>query len=92
MSFLKSSTSIIRYDFKPEFCFSDVLGYPELAVVGVLGSDVAEWSFFSVSMIMFAFCHLVISGVRCSSCFWLELVFPLILLSSVSTPGSPTAS
>jgi hypothetical protein len=47
----------------------------------------------SVSKIlMFAFRHLVISGVRFSSCLWLELVPPVILLASVSTPGSPTVS
>jgi hypothetical protein len=39
---------------------------------------------------MFAFHYLVISGGRCSSCLWLELVPPVILLASVSTPGSPT--
>jgi hypothetical protein len=37
--FLKSSTSIMRYDFKSESFFSGVLGYLEHAVVGVLGSD-----------------------------------------------------
>ena len=42
MSFLKSSTSIIRYDFKSESSFSSVLEYPSLAVVGVLGSDDAK--------------------------------------------------
>ena len=43
----------------------------------------------SVSKIlMFALCHLVISGVRTSSCLWLELVLPVILLASVSTPVS----
>jgi hypothetical protein len=41
---------------------------------------------------MFAFHHLVISGVRCSSCLWLELVLPVILLPSVSTPVSLTLS
>jgi hypothetical protein len=47
----------------------------------------------SVSKILtFAFHHLVISGVRCPSCLWLELVPPVILLASVSTPGSPTPS
>jgi hypothetical protein len=35
---------------------------------------------------MFAFYHLVISGVRCSSCLWLELVHPVSLLAFVSTP------
>jgi hypothetical protein len=47
----------------------------------------------SVSKILsFAFCHLVISGVVCSSCLWLELIPPVILLGSVSTTGSPTLS
>ena len=43
----------------------------------------------SVSKIlMFAFRHLVISGVSCYSCVWLELVPSVILLASVSRPGS----
>jgi hypothetical protein len=43
MPFLKSYTSIMRYDFKSESCFSGVLGYPGLAVVGVRGgSEVAQ--------------------------------------------------
>jgi hypothetical protein len=46
MPFLKSFTSIMRYDFKSESCFSGVLGYPGLAVVGVLGSDDVQWSWF----------------------------------------------
>jgi hypothetical protein len=46
MPFLKSSTSIIRYDFDSESCFSGVLGYPGLAEVGVLGSDEGERSWF----------------------------------------------
>jgi hypothetical protein len=40
MSFLKSSISIMRCDFKSESYFSDVLGYPSLAVLGELDSDV----------------------------------------------------
>ena len=36
----------MRYDFKSESCFSDVLGYPGLAEVGVLGNDDSEWSWF----------------------------------------------
>ena len=39
MSFLKSSIIIIRCDFKSKSCFSGVLGYPGLAMVGELGSD-----------------------------------------------------
>ena len=42
MSFLKSSIIIMRCDFKSESCFSGVLGYPGLVVVGVLGSDDAK--------------------------------------------------
>jgi hypothetical protein len=41
---------------------------------------------------MFAFCHLVISGVHCYSCFCLEISPPVILLASVSTPGSQNVS
>ena len=45
---------------------------------------------FSVSKIlMFTFCHFLISGVRCSSSLCLELDPPVILLAYVSTPGSP---
>jgi hypothetical protein len=36
----------MRYDFKSESCFSSVLGYPGLILLGVLGSDDAEWSWF----------------------------------------------
>jgi hypothetical protein len=47
----------------------------------------------SVSKIlMFAFHHLLISGVSCYSCLWLELIPTFILLASVSTPGSLTFS
>jgi hypothetical protein len=46
MLFLKSSSNIMIYDFKSESWFLGVLGYPRLAVVGVLGSDDAEWSWF----------------------------------------------
>jgi hypothetical protein len=45
----------------------------------------------SVSMILtFAFSHLVFSGVRFSSCLWLDLIPHVILLASGSTPGSLT--
>jgi hypothetical protein len=45
-----------------------------------------------IKSLSFAFCHLVISGVRRSSLLWLEHVLLVILLASVSTPGSPTLS
>jgi hypothetical protein len=37
---------MMRCDFKSESCFSGVLGYPELDLVGILGSDDAKWSWF----------------------------------------------
>ena len=46
MPFFKSFTSIMRYDFKSESCFSGVLGYPGLTEVVVLGSDDGEQSRF----------------------------------------------
>jgi hypothetical protein len=69
-----------------------VLGYPGLTVGGVLGSDDAESSWFLLVRFLFAFRHLVISGVQCSSCLCLELVPPVIQLASVSIPRSPTLS
>jgi hypothetical protein len=45
-SFSMSSTIIMRYAFKSGSSFLGVLGYPGLAVVGVLGSDDDEWSWF----------------------------------------------
>jgi hypothetical protein len=39
MSSLKSSIIIVRCDFKSESCFSGVLEYLGLAVVGEQGSD-----------------------------------------------------
>jgi hypothetical protein len=42
----------------------------------------------SVSKILtFVFSHLLISGVSCYSCLWLEIVPPVILLASISRPG-----
>jgi hypothetical protein len=42
MSCLKSSIIIMRTDFRSEFCFSGVMVYPGLAMVGELGSDDAK--------------------------------------------------
>jgi hypothetical protein len=41
-----SSTINMRYAFKSGSSFSGVSGYPDLAEVGVLGSDDGEWSCF----------------------------------------------
>ena len=42
---------------------------------------------FCFKILMFAFCHLVISGVSCYSCLCLEIVPLMILLSSISIAG-----
>jgi hypothetical protein len=42
MPILKSSIIIMRSDFRPKSCFSAVLDYTGLAVVGELGSDDAR--------------------------------------------------
>jgi hypothetical protein len=39
MTFLKFSIIAMRCNFQSESCFSALLGYPGLAVVGGLGSD-----------------------------------------------------
>jgi hypothetical protein len=75
----------MRYDFKSESCFSRThcgrrIGFWWCWVVLVCVSKI----------LMYGFRHLVISGVRYSSWLWLELVAPVILLVSVSTPRSPT--
>ena len=42
----------------------------------------------SVSRILtFSFCHLVIPGVICYSCLWLEIVPQVIMLTSIGRPG-----
>jgi hypothetical protein len=42
MSFLKSSITVMRSDFRCESCFPGVMVYPALAMVGELGSDDAK--------------------------------------------------
>jgi hypothetical protein len=56
----------MKCDFKSESCFSGVLGYQGLAVVGELGSDDALVSVAYV--LVLASHHLVICGVSCSCC------------------------
>ena len=73
MPFLRSSTSIMRYDFESESCFSGVLGYPGLAEVGVLGSDDGEWSWF----LLVRFLHLPFV-------IWESLVLVVIVVSGWS--------
>ena len=62
----------MRYDFKPNSCFSGVLDYLELFVVGELGSDVAMWPWFLLVMFLclpFAiWLSLVLAGVAVSDC------------------------
>ena len=71
---------------------------PGLAIRVCLGAlDWAKWECWVLMMVsvlvsvskilMFTFRHLVISGVSCYSCLWLEFVPLLILLASISRPG-----
>jgi hypothetical protein len=77
----------MKYDFKSESSFSGVLGYPGLGEVRV-GSDHV---LVSVSKILpFAFHHLAVSSVRCSSCPRLDLVSLLILYPLCALQGLPT--
>ena len=52
ISSLKSSINIMRCDFKSKSCFSGVLQYPGLAVVGELGSDGAMLPWFLLVMFL----------------------------------------
>jgi hypothetical protein len=73
----------MRYDFKSTSCFSGVLHYHCNGSTGFWWCQVV---LVSVGKILtFAFCHLVISVVRCSCCHWMELVPPVSLLVCVST-------
>ena len=73
MSFSISSTSIMKYDFKSESCFSDVLGYPGLSVLGVLGSDDSEWSWF-----------LLVGFLGLPFTIWQSLVLDILAVSGCS--------
>ena len=46
MSFLKSSSIMIKYDFETRSCFSGVFGYSMFVLVGELGSDDGMQSWF----------------------------------------------
>ena len=46
MSSLESTITFKRWDFRSEPCFSDVLAYPGLIVVGEHGLDGTKWSWF----------------------------------------------
>ena len=53
MSFLNSSISIMKCDFKSKSCFSVVLGYPALALMGELVSFLFYFVFFLFFSIFF---------------------------------------
>jgi hypothetical protein len=75
----------MRYDFKSESCFSGILGYPELTVVGELDFKDAKYLGFCCLCSCLASHRLVISGVTWSCCLWMWLVPPTSLC--VRTPG-----
>jgi hypothetical protein len=63
----------MRYNFKSESCFSGVLGYSGLAVVGVVCSDGAQWSWF----LLVRFLHLPFA-------IWKSLVLYVLAVSGWS--------
>ena len=73
MSFLTFSLRIIRCDFKSESCFSGVLDYPQLALVGKLGSDDARYS-----------CFLLVKLLCLPFSFWFSLVLVGLAVSNWS--------
>ena len=75
MSYLKFSIIIMRCDFTSESCFSGMLKYPGLIVVGELGSDDAKKPWFLLLMFCSYVCHLITSGVVCSCCFTVACPF-----------------
>jgi hypothetical protein len=80
MSFIKSSIIIMRCDFKYESCFSVVMDYLILAVVGVLvmtsSLGFCCFCFFLASQ------HLFISSATCPFSLWWQLVLLVILVVS----------
>ena len=76
MSFLKSSISIMKYDFKSTSCFYGVLRNPGLAMenpVLQLGSDGAKYSWF----LLVTFSHLPFT-------IFLSLVLDILVVSGCS--------
>jgi hypothetical protein len=63
----------MRYYPKSESCFLGVLGYPGLAVVGVLVSDDADWSWF-----------LLVGFLRLPFAIWKSLLLIIIAVSDWS--------
>jgi hypothetical protein len=83
--FLMSSTSIMRLILNPSLAFW-------VTRPGWVGSAGFWWWWVVLvsvrKSLKLAFHHLAISGVSYYSCLWLDLVPPVILLASVSRPGS----
>ena len=73
MSFLRSSLIIMRSDFKLESCFSCMIQYLELAVLGELGSGDAKQPWF----LLVTFLHLPLA-------IWLSLVLDGLAVSGWS--------
>jgi hypothetical protein len=79
MPFLRSSTTIIRHYFKSASCFSGVLACPWLIMVGILGYDEAQCSWF-----------LLVRFLCLPFAFWksLVLIFNLSLVGAWSSCDS----
>ena len=85
MAFLKSSIIIMRYDFKSESCFSGVLKYPGLPVVGELGADDTKKPWFLLLVFLplplAIWLSLVLAGLAiCDSVLYLLQGYVSVLL------------
>ena len=94
MSFLKSSIIIMRCHFKSVSCFSGVLGYPGLAVVGEMDADDAKQTWFLSLMFLplplslAIWLSLVLAGLANSGYgLSLLLAFASVLLGDQFSPG-----
>jgi hypothetical protein len=73
MSFLKFSIIIMRSSFRSESCFSHVMVYPGVAMVGELGFDDAKEPWFLLLMFLCL-----------PPTFWLFVVLPALAMSDWS--------
>jgi hypothetical protein len=79
MSFLKSYIIVMRNYSRSESCFSHVIVYLELTMVGELGSDDAEPPcFFVAYVLMLVSQHLIIFSATCPCYIQLQPVLPVI--------------
>ena len=86
MFFLKSSINIMRSYFRSDSCFSCVIVYAGLSMLGWFQVTLVYVAY----VLMLASHHLIISSATCPCYIWLESVLPVILV--VRTPQSSIVS